>query len=152
MTGPTTIAGCSPNGLFRRILRHRHEHNAQFKVIEESEQRQSQNIPQSSDVRLLRIGAQEKPPASAARVTVVRSDSGDILVFMIRNHSLGASITASIYKDRWQLELSSRRYATEDQDLRQHRGEHTQDADVDRIDLSCSCCVTAQRFPVSGGA
>jgi hypothetical protein len=65
------------------------------------------------------------------------------LLFMIHHHSLGARIPASIYKNRWQLELFSRRY---------HRGENIQDAGVDGIDLSCISCVTAPRLQISVGA
>lgn len=56
-------------------------------------------------VRLTGIGAQEKCPHLLHRVEAVREDTGEVLVFLTNHHSLGASIVAAIYKERWQVEF-----------------------------------------------
>ncbi len=79
--------------------------NAQFEVVEEREPPQHRRILKDQTIRLTGPGSQEKCPYLLRRVEAVREDTGDILVFLTNPHSLGASIIAAVYKDRWQIEL-----------------------------------------------
>ncbi len=79
--------------------------NALFEVVEEREPPQNRNILKDQIIRLSGTGAQEKCPHLLRRVEVVREDTGGILVFLTNHLGLGASTIASIYKDRWQIEL-----------------------------------------------
>ncbi|RIK11816.1 MAG: IS4 family transposase [Anaerolineae bacterium] len=79
--------------------------NAQFEVVEEHVVPQKRNILRDQTIRLTGIGAQDKCPHLLRRVEAVREDTGETLVFLTNHHGLGASTVASIYKDRWQVEL-----------------------------------------------
>jgi len=79
--------------------------NAQFDVVEEREPPQIRNIVKDQIIRLTGAGAQEKCPHLLRRVEAIREDTGDTLVFLTNHLGRGASTIASIYKDRWQIEL-----------------------------------------------
>ena len=83
--------------------------NAQYEVVEEHPVPQNRNIVRDQTIRLTGAGAQDKCPHLLRRVEARREDTGETLVFVTNHHKLGASTVAAIYKDRWAVELFSRR-------------------------------------------
>lgn len=79
--------------------------NTQFEVVEERKVPEHRHILKDQIIRLTGIGAQNKCAHLLRRVEAVREDTGGILVFLTNHQGLGASTIATIYKDRWQIEL-----------------------------------------------
>jgi Domain of unknown function (DUF4372)/Transposase DDE domain len=79
--------------------------NTLFEVVEEREPPHNRGILKDQIIRLTGSGAQDKCPHLLRRVEAVREDTGGTLVFLTNHLGLGASTIASIYKDRWQIEL-----------------------------------------------
>jgi IS4 transposase len=79
--------------------------NAQFEVVKELQRPQNRGILADQTIRLTGAQAHRKCPQELCRVTAVREDTGETLVFLTNHHKLGASTIAAIYKDRWAIEL-----------------------------------------------
>jgi hypothetical protein len=79
--------------------------NAQYEVVAERSVPQGRNIVRDQIIRLSGVGAQDKCAHLLRRVEALREDTGETLVFLTNNLSLGASTVAAIYKERWQVEL-----------------------------------------------
>jgi Domain of unknown function (DUF4372)/Transposase DDE domain len=79
--------------------------NTLFEVVEEREPPHNRGILKDQIIRLTGSGAQDKCPHLLRRVEAVREDTGGTLVFLTNHLGLGASTIASIYKERWQIEL-----------------------------------------------
>ena len=59
-------------------------------------------------IGLTGVGAVEKCPHLLRRVEVYDPEKDTTLVFLTNHLAFGATTVAAIYKDRWQIELSSR--------------------------------------------
>jgi len=79
--------------------------NAQVEVVEEHPPPQNRGILADQTIRLTGAQAHQKCPQLLRRVTAVREDTGETLVFLTNHRKLGASTIAAIYKDRWAIEL-----------------------------------------------
>lgn len=82
--------------------------NTLFEVVEEHEVPKHRNILTDQTIRLTGTGAQQRCPPLLRRIEALREDTGAILVCLTNHHGLCASTIAAIYKDRWQIEFSSK--------------------------------------------
>jgi hypothetical protein len=79
--------------------------NTLYEVVGEREVPQNRNILKDELIELRGLKALERCPYPLRRIEVFDPDKNEVLVFLTNNLILGASTIASIYKDRWQIEL-----------------------------------------------
>jgi len=79
--------------------------NALYKVVENRPVPQNRLIRKDQIIRLSGIQAADKCPHLLRRVEMYNPEKDEILVFLSNHLELGATTIASIYKDRWQVEL-----------------------------------------------
>jgi hypothetical protein len=83
----------------------RMKENALFEVVGEKKIPQNRNILKDELIEFKDPKAREKCPYPLRRIEVFDPDKKEILVFLTNHLDLGASTIASIYQDRWQIEL-----------------------------------------------
>ena len=83
----------------------RMKENALYEVVGEKDVPQNRNILKDELIEFKDPKAREKCPYPLRRIEVFDPDKKQVLVFLTNNLDLGASTIASIYKDRWQIEL-----------------------------------------------
>ena len=83
----------------------RMKENALYEVVGEKKIPQKRNILKDELIEFKDPKAREKCPYPLRRIEVFDPDKKEVLVFLTNNLDLGASTIASIYKDRWQIEL-----------------------------------------------
>jgi len=83
----------------------RMKENALYEVVGEKDVPQNRNILKDELIEFKDPKAREKCPYPLRRIEVLDPDKKQVLVFLTNNLDLGASTIASIYKDRWQIEL-----------------------------------------------
>jgi hypothetical protein len=79
--------------------------NTLYEVVGEREVPQNRNILKDELIELRGLKALERCPYPLRRIEVFDPDKKEVLVFLTNNLNLGTSTIASIYKDRWQIEL-----------------------------------------------
>ena len=79
--------------------------NALYEVVGEKRIPQNRNILKDELIEFKDPKAREKCPYPLRKIEVLDPDKKEVLVFLTNNLTLGASTIASIYKDRWQIEL-----------------------------------------------
>ena len=79
--------------------------NALYSVVEERKVPQHRHVLKDQLIQLTGLGAFERCPYLLRRIEVFVTDTGEVLVFLTNHRELGASTTAAIYKDRWQIEI-----------------------------------------------
>jgi transposase len=79
--------------------------NALFEVVGEKKIPQNRNILKDELIEFKDPKAREKCPYPLRRIEVFDPDKKEVLIFLTNNLDLGATTIASIYKDRWQIEL-----------------------------------------------
>jgi len=83
----------------------RMKENALYEVVGEKKIPQNRNILKDELIEFKDPKAREKCPYPLRRIEVFDPDKKEVLVFLTNHLDLGASTIASIYKDRWQIEL-----------------------------------------------
>lgn len=83
----------------------RMKRNARYTVVQQRQFMPKGNVVNDQLVVLDAEGSQDKCPDVLRRVEVVREDTGEVLVFVTNVLHLSAATIASIYKERWQIEL-----------------------------------------------
>jgi len=83
----------------------RMKENALYEVVGEKRIPQNRNILKDELIEFKDPKAREKCPYPLRRIEVFDPDKKEVLVFLTNHLDLGASTIASIYKDRWQIEL-----------------------------------------------
>ncbi len=83
----------------------RMKENARYEVVGEKDVPQNRNILKDELIEFKDPKAREKCPYPLRGIEVLDPDKKQVLVFLTNNLDLGASTIASIYKDRWQIEL-----------------------------------------------
>ena len=79
--------------------------NALYHVVGTKEVPQNRNILKDELIEFQDPKAREKCPYPLRRIEVLDPDKNEILVFLTNHLELGATTVASIYQDRWQIEL-----------------------------------------------
>jgi hypothetical protein len=79
--------------------------NALYDVVGTKEVPQYRNILKDELIEFKDPKAREKCPYPLRRIEVLDPDKNEILVFLTNHLELGATTIASIYQDRWQIEL-----------------------------------------------
>jgi hypothetical protein len=79
--------------------------NALYEVIGDRRIPQNRHVLKDELIELRGPKAIEKCPYPLRRIEAEDLETGEILAFLTNNFSLGASTTAAIYKDRWQIEI-----------------------------------------------
>ncbi len=83
----------------------RMKEKALYEVVGERNVPQNRNILKDELIEFKDPKAREKCPYPLRRIEVLHPDKNEVLVFLTNHLDLGASTIASIYKDRWQIEL-----------------------------------------------
>jgi len=83
----------------------RMKENALYEVVGEKNVPQNRNILRDELIEFKDPKAREKCPYPLRRIEVFNPEKKEVLVFLTNNLDLGATTIASIYKDRWQIEL-----------------------------------------------
>ena len=103
--------GYNDYGLFSRWTEHgvwfvtRQTENAVFEVIEERDLPINRNILADQLIRLTGARAQGRCQHIFRRIVMWDAQKGRKLVFLTNHLSFGATTIASIYKDRWEIEV-----------------------------------------------
>jgi hypothetical protein len=79
--------------------------NALFEVIGQKKVPQNRHILKDEIIELTGPKAFEKCPYRLRRIEFYDPEKEELLVFLTNHMTLGASTIATIYKDRWQIEL-----------------------------------------------
>jgi hypothetical protein len=79
--------------------------NALYDVVGEKKVPQNSNILKDEQIEFKDPKAREKCPYPLRRIEVFDPEKKEVLVFLTNNMELGATTIASIYKERWQIEL-----------------------------------------------
>ena len=79
--------------------------NALYRVVSQKEVPQNRHILKDEIIELSGLKAFPKCPYRLRRIEFYDPEKEEILVFLTNHTTLGASTIASIYKDRWQIEL-----------------------------------------------
>jgi transposase len=74
-------------------------------VVGEKKVPQNSNILKDEQIEFKDPKAREKCPYPLRRIEVFDPEKKEVLVFLTNNMELGATTIASIYKERWQIEL-----------------------------------------------
>jgi len=83
----------------------RMKENALYEVVGEKSVPQNRNILKDELIEFKDPNAREKCPYPLRRIEVFDPDKKEVLVFLTNHLDLGSTTIASIYKDRWQIEL-----------------------------------------------
>jgi len=83
----------------------RMKENALYEVVGGKKIPQNRNILKDELIEFKAPKAREKCPNPLRRIEVFDPDKKEVLVFLTNHLDLGASTIASIYKERWQIEL-----------------------------------------------
>ena len=83
----------------------RMKENALYEAVGEKRIPQNRHILKDELIEFKNPNAREKCPYPLRRIEVLDPDKKEVLVFLTNHLDLGASTIASIYKDRWQIEL-----------------------------------------------
>jgi hypothetical protein len=83
----------------------RMKENALYEAVGEKNVPPNRNILKDELIEFKDPKAREKCPYPLRRIEVFDPDKKEVLVFLTNHLALGASTIASIYKDRWQIEL-----------------------------------------------
>jgi len=83
----------------------RMKENALYEVVGEKNVPQNRNIIKDELIEFKDPKAREKCPYPLRRIELFDPGKKEVLVFLTNNLDLGATTIASIYKDRWQIEL-----------------------------------------------
>ena len=83
----------------------RMKENALYEVVGEKNVPKNRNILRDELIEFKDSNAREKCPYPLRRIEVFDPGKKEVLVFLTNNLDLGATTIASIYKDRWQIEL-----------------------------------------------
>jgi len=83
----------------------RMKENALYEVVGEKNVPQNRNIIKDELIEFKDPKAREKCPYPLRRIEFFDPGKKEVLVFLTNNLDLGATTIASIYKDRWQIEL-----------------------------------------------
>ena len=83
----------------------RMKENALYEVVGEKNVPKNRNILRDELIEFKDSNAREKCPYPLRRIEVFDPEKKEVLVFLTNNLDLGATTIASIYKDRWQIEL-----------------------------------------------
>ena len=83
----------------------RMKENALYEVVGERNVPQNRNILKDELIEFKDPKAREKCPYPLRRIELFDPGKKEVLVFLTNNLDLGATTIASIYKDRWQIEL-----------------------------------------------
>ena len=83
----------------------RMKENALYEVVGEKQVPQNRNVLKDELIEFKDPKAREKCPYPLRRIEVFDPEKKEVLVFLTNNLKLGATTIASIYKDRWQIEL-----------------------------------------------
>jgi hypothetical protein len=83
----------------------RMKENALYEVIGEKNVPQNRTILKDELIEVKAPKAREKCPYPLRRIEVFDPDKKEVLVFLTNHLDLGATTIASIYQDRWQIEL-----------------------------------------------
>jgi len=79
--------------------------NALYDVVGEKKVPQHSNILKDEQIEFKDPKAREKCPYPLRRIEVFDPEKKEVLVFLTNNMELGATTIASIYKERWKIEL-----------------------------------------------
>jgi IS4 transposase len=79
--------------------------NALYEVVGEKEVPQSRHILKDELIELRGLGAIEKCSYPLRRIEAYDPDTDKVLVFLTNQLEFGSTTIASIYKDRWQMEI-----------------------------------------------
>jgi len=79
--------------------------NALYEVVGERDVPQNRHIRRDELIQLTGLKAEEKCPYPLRRIEVHVRETNESLVFLTNNPDLGATTTAAVYKDRWQIEI-----------------------------------------------
>jgi hypothetical protein len=79
--------------------------NAIYDVVGEKKVPQNSHILKDEQIEFKDPKAREKCPHPLRRIEVFDPEKKEVLVFLTNNMDLGATTIASIYKERWQIEL-----------------------------------------------
>jgi len=79
--------------------------NAVYKIVEEREIPQNRSILTDQLIRLTGVKAEEKCPHLLRRIVVWDQDNQREIILLTNHLSFGATTIASIYKDRWEIEI-----------------------------------------------
>jgi Domain of unknown function (DUF4372)/Transposase DDE domain len=83
----------------------RMKENALYEVVGAKKLSKNRNILKDELIEFKDPKAREKCPYPLRRIEVFDPDKKEVLVFLTNHLALGASTIASIYKERWQIEL-----------------------------------------------
>ena len=79
--------------------------NALYEVVGDKDVPKNRNILKDELIEFKGPKAREKCPYPLRRIEVFDPDKKEVLVFLTNHLDLGATTIASIYQDRWQIEL-----------------------------------------------
>ncbi len=83
----------------------RMKENALYEAVGEKSTPQNRNILKDELIEFKDPKAREKCPYPLRRIEAFDPDKKEVLVFLTNHLDLGSTTIASIYKDRWQIEL-----------------------------------------------
>lgn len=83
----------------------RQKGNADFKVIEQRVVPKNRNILKDELISFEGYYSKRKCPSVLRRIEVWDEENGKVIVLLTNHLTFGASTIASVYKDRWQIEV-----------------------------------------------
>ena len=83
----------------------RQKGNADYTVVEERPVPQNRNILKDELIRFNGYYAQKKYPQPLRRIELWDEEKKELVVFLTNHLTFGSTTIASIYKDRWQIEI-----------------------------------------------
>ncbi len=83
----------------------RQKDNADYRVVEEREVPYGRNILKDEVIELRGFYSQQKCPYRLRRIEVWDEENEQVIVIVTNHLSFGSTTIASIYRDRWQIEI-----------------------------------------------
>lgn len=83
----------------------RQKDNADYRVVEEREVPYGRNILKDEVIELRGFYSQQKCAYRLRRIEVWDDENGQVIVIVTNHLSFGSTTIASIYRDRWQIEI-----------------------------------------------